>query len=178
MKILLQSEILVYPNSYLNDNISIHKKIGSSDKFIKARKIINFHELKNSDKLNTVKPYKKVELETYSNRIINHIIDFAKYNFCEYINLEKLQVNEFGKNLFDGWTYANFQKNIEHEAAKEGIIVRYINPSFTSQKCSKCGYINKNNRINPSDFKCNKCGLTLDSDYNAAINIAKSNDFM
>ncbi|MCC0684346.1 transposase [Clostridioides sp. ZZV14-6345] len=161
----------------LNDNISIHKKIGTSDKFIKARKIINFHELKNSDKLNTVKLYKKVELETYSNRIINHIIDFAKYNFCEYINLEKLQVNEFGKNLFDGWTYANFQKNIEHEAAKEGIIVRYINPSFTSQKCSKCGYIHKSNHI-LSDFKCSKCGLKLDSDYNAAINIARSNDFM
>ncbi|MCC0785040.1 transposase [Clostridioides sp. ES-S-0108-01] len=72
---------------------------------------------------------------------------------------------------------ANFQQSLEHEAAKEGIIVRYINPSFTSQKCSKSGYIDKNNRI-LSSFKCNKCGLKLDSDYNAAINIARSNDFV
>nr|WP_228846492.1 transposase [Clostridioides sp. ES-S-0173-01]UDN49514.1 transposase [Clostridioides sp. ES-S-0173-01] len=161
----------------LNDNIRIHKKIGTSDKFIKSRNIVNFQKLKNSDKAETVKSCKKVELDKYSNRIINNIIDFAKYNFCEYINLEKLHVNEFGKNLFDGWTYANFQQSIEREAAKEGIIVRYINRSFTSQKCSKCGYIDKNNHV-LSSFKCNKCGLKLDSDYNAAINIARSNDFV
>ena len=41
-------------------------------------------------------------------------------------------------------------------------------------KCSKCGYISKNNRRSQSLFVCEKCSYTNNADYNASINIKNS----
>jgi transposase len=46
-----------------------------------------------------------------------------------------------------------------------------VDPAYTSQVCSECGYTDRKNR-NGSDFKCKQCGHSMDADYNAAINIA------
>jgi len=48
--------------------------------------------------------------------------------------------------------------------------VLYINPKHTSQKCSRCGYIDKNNR-HGSVFKCKNCSFELNADLNASRNI-------
>ena len=43
-------------------------------------------------------------------------------------------------------------------------------PQYTSKKCSRCGYINKD--LNRSKvFRCANCGLTIDRQLNAAINL-------
>ncbi|MGC8646395.1 MAG: zinc ribbon domain-containing protein [Thermoplasmata archaeon] len=45
---------------------------------------------------------------------------------------------------------------IEYKAEDTGKIVVYVNTKHTSQKCSSCGYINKNNR-HCSAFRCGNC---------------------
>ena len=50
--------------------------------------------------------------------------------------------------------------------------------AYTSQTCSKCGNIDKENRQTQEKFECTKCGLKLNADHNASINIAKSKDFI
>jgi len=46
-----------------------------------------------------------------------------------------------------------------------------VNPKYTSQTCSSCGHISKENRLTQSKFKCIKCNFSLNADYNASINI-------
>ena len=46
-----------------------------------------------------------------------------------------------------------------------------VDPKYTSQTCSRCGYVEKNNRISQSRFVCKTCGLTINADVNAAKNI-------
>lgn len=58
----------------------------------------------------------------------------------------------------------------EEQANNKGIRVHLTNPSYTSQSCSRCHYIDSNNR-NKRDFKCLNCGHTQDADENAARNI-------
>ncbi|WP_405306340.1 zinc ribbon domain-containing protein, partial [Methanobrevibacter sp.] len=41
----------------------------------------------------------------------------------------------------------------------------------TSRTCHHCGHINKELKIKTRNWKCQKCGKTLDRDTNAAINI-------
>ena len=53
----------------------------------------------------------------------------------------------------------------------------YVN-AYTSQTCSRCGNIDKENRQTQEKFECTKCGLKLNADHNASINIAKSKDFI
>ncbi|MFQ1021604.1 transposase [Tardisphaera saccharovorans] len=62
------------------------------------------------------------------------------------------------------------QKLIEYKAEDARKIVIYIDPKHTSQKCSMCGYIDKNNR-HGSAFKCRNCGFELNADLNASRNI-------
>lgn len=46
-----------------------------------------------------------------------------------------------------------------------------VNPQFTSQKCSNCGHISKENRLKQAQFICTSCNFTENADYNASINI-------
>ena len=60
----------------------------------------------------------------------------------------------------------------EYKAKENGIIVRKVNPQYTSQHCSKCGFIDRDNRLSQAQFKCSKCDYSENADFNAARNIA------
>ena len=51
-----------------------------------------------------------------------------------------------------------------------GIIITKVNPAYTSQQCSKCGYTDKGNRSGKG-FSCRFCGHTVDADVNGARTI-------
>ena len=51
-----------------------------------------------------------------------------------------------------------------------GITVTEVNPAYTSQTCSGCGFTHKTNRSG-TRFRCRHCGKTSHADVNAARNI-------
>jgi transposase len=77
----------------------------------------------------------------------------------------------FPKRLFH-WTYYDLQTKIEYKAKEKGIDVVKINPQYTSQRCSKCGFTDERNRPSQSVFKCISCGYERNADYNASQNIS------
>lgn len=110
----------------------------------------------------------------------NHIysralIDFAVKNNCGTIQMEDLsgikEKTGFPK-LLQHWTYYDLQSKIESKAKEQGIKVIKINPKYTSQRCSRCGNIDSNNRKTQEKFICTKCGYKVNADYNASQNIA------
>jgi len=68
-------------------------------------------------------------------------------------------------------SWSMFFTMLEYKAIRKGGEVIKINPKFTSQKCSYCGHVSKNNRKSQSQFKCEKCNFTQNADLNASINI-------
>ena len=80
--------------------------------------------------------------------------------------------------ILSKWSYYELQNMIEYKAEREGISVKYVDPAYTSQTCSKCGYVDKENRTSQEKFKCIECGFELNADHNAAINIARSNNYV
>ena len=56
-----------------------------------------------------------------------------------------------------------FQRNAENY----GIKVHFIQAAYSSQECSRCHTIDKNNR-NGDTYQCSNCGFTTHSDYNAS----------
>jgi IS605 OrfB family transposase len=52
-------------------------------------------------------------------------------------------------------------RQIEYKHAWNGRITIAVNPKYTSQKCSECGHIHKDNRKSQSDFTCLACGETV-----------------
>jgi len=72
---------------------------------------------------------------------------------------------------FHSWSFYQLEQFIIYKAAAKGISIVYVDPRYTSQKCSKCGHISRSNRKNQTQFKCTRCGYTLNADLNASINI-------
>ena len=79
----------------------------------------------------------------------------------------------FNQKLFT-WAFYQLRTFITYKAKIEGIPILIVNPAYTSQTCSCCGHISKNNRLDQSHFKCTKCGHESNADYNAAINISRA----
>lgn len=52
-----------------------------------------------------------------------------------------------------------------------GITVTEVNPAYTSQECSHCGYTDSKNRPTRDLFCCKCCGMTMHADINASRNI-------
>lgn len=68
------------------------------------------------------------------------------------------------------WSFSQFLNFLKYKAETVGKIVIEVDPKYTSQQCSKCGYIDRENRYK-SKFKCKQCYFELNSDLNASRNI-------
>ena len=64
-----------------------------------------------------------------------------------------------------------FFEKLKYKAEQKGGEVIEVDPKFTSQKCSCCGHISKENRKTQSKFRCVKCNFKLNADLNASLNI-------
>ena len=71
-------------------------------------------------------------------------------------------------------SWGTFFEMLKYKAEKKGGEVIEVDPKFTSQKCSCCGHISKENRKSQSKFKCVQCQFELNADLNASINILNS----
>lgn len=69
------------------------------------------------------------------------------------------------------WSFAQLQRLLIYKAAWKGVSVHLIDARYTSQKCSRCGHIEKRNRTSQSEFSCQKCGYRNNADENASYNI-------
>jgi len=54
-----------------------------------------------------------------------------------------------------------------------GVTPEEVNPAYTSQACSCCGYVDKRNRPSQGIFHCLWCGNRMHADVNAARNIGR-----
>lgn len=88
------------------------------------------------------------------------------------IQMEDISGINEKETFLKNWTYYDLQKKIEYKAKQFGIEVVKIKPAYTSQRCSKCGNIHKENRTKQDKFECKTCGFTVNADVNAARNIA------
>ena len=178
----------------LNDDTYKREHIGEALELIKQREQYQARRRRTQQQLKNVKGgkgrHKKLKnldrlsdcernfAKTYNHMISKRIVEFAKKHKCEYIHLEKLTKDGFDNTILRNWSYYELQQMIEYKADRLGIKVRYVNSAYTSQTCSRCGNIDKENRQTQETFVCTKCGFKLNADHNAAINIARSIEFM
>ena len=68
------------------------------------------------------------------------------------------------------WNWKYWLKRLEQACEINRVSFRTVLPMNTSITCSKCGCIDKSNRLG-TVFKCRSCNHTEDADINAALNI-------
>lgn len=89
----------------------------------------------------------------------------CKFNNKQY--KEELNYND----LFSLLRIYSMKDTMIRMSGNYNVNVVLVNPDFTSQMCSKCEHISKNNRKSQETFCCEKCGHENNADINAAINI-------
>ena len=60
---------------------------------------------------------------------------------------------------------------LQYKSLASGSEVVLVDPAYTSQTCSKCGHVARENRESQAVFKCIQCGHVENADINAARNI-------
>lgn len=70
------------------------------------------------------------------------------------------------------WPFYQLQTMLEYKAKRQGSNVIYVDAYKTSQRCPKCGRINKDNRNHKTHcYKCDRCGYISNDDRIGAMNI-------
>jgi putative transposase len=74
------------------------------------------------------------------------------------------------KSILDqGW--GMMVNMLEYKQHWQGGLLIKVNPRYTSQTCSQCQHVAKENRRTQANFECVKCRYVANADFNAARNI-------
>jgi putative transposase len=103
------------------------------------------------------------------------------------ITIENLDVSEMIKHngtkdatlhkYISESSFYTFKVKLTNKCKYYGIRLREANKYFASSKiCSRCGNKNKSLTLSDRVYYCNKCGLTIDRDINASINLLTLED--
>ncbi len=150
----------------------------------KYKKIRQHLQSKNAKlKLKRIGKREKNIIKDINHKVSKKIVQIAVENKCG-IKLEKLggirkskagknnKVNKSGesfKSSINTWEFYQLQTMIEYKSKICGIPVVYIDPHYTSQRCSRCGLIGNRDK---KKYSCSSCGHVDHADANAAFNIA------
>ena len=155
-------------------------KLGKNAPYVHSHCLKNCTNLWKSGKFWKLKKLKSRErtiikgaIHTISRQIVSFAesvgsgIKFEKL-FHTHINPLKDSSNYF-EFSFDNASFFHLQQQVERKAKKAGIPVIYVNPAYTSKRCSRCGRFWRRYR---KRFECPHCGYVVHADVNAAFNIA------
>jgi putative transposase len=105
----------------------------------------------------------------HSRRIVNQF---------DLIAVEDLSVNQMvhhhclAKSIHDV-AWGQFTRLLAYKAAWAGRKYVAVNPAYTSQDCSRCGHRNTDLTLADRSYTCSCCGIVLDRDLNASLNILR-----
>ena len=85
--------------------------------------------------------------------------------------LDHIRENIANGSKFQQWAYSKFVELVEYKIEATELFVDFVNPAYTSQRCSRCGFTHEDNRDDKA-FECVDCGYEVNADYNASKNIA------
>ena len=109
----------------------------------------------------------------YINKTVHEIVSTRP----EYITIEDLNVSGMMKNRHLSRAIAEcefyyFRALLERKCREYGIQLRIANRFYASSKtCSRCGHIKRDLKLEDRVYECAECGLVIDRDYNAALNL-------
>jgi putative transposase len=119
-------------------------------------------------------------LKTEINRILNRIVLLRK---PAHLAVERLDFRMPGlskrmpgvpldaKRILTNCGRSVFRAKLQHLEERYGVTHTEVQAAYSSQTCSHCGWVEKNNRRSQSEFRCRCCGHRMHADVNAARNL-------
>ena len=145
----------------------LNKSLRESKNYKKQRKIKN----KYTRRINNLK-------EAHIDYVITSIINKKPKTICiEDLDVKEMQESKDNKYVRKGIQQNPFRKlltRLTDRCLKIGINIVKADKYYASSKtCNICGYKKTDLKLSDRTFICPNCGLEINRDYNAAINIKK-----
>ena len=187
-------EFMTCSNGMTLNNINKTAKIKKLEKKLRREQkaLSRKYEAHKKDKEFTYKNYDKnklriqklnYKLDCIRNDYIDKCVELIIEQKPKFITLENLNIKGMMKNrhlskaISDSKFYYTKQKIIQ-KAEKHGIEVREVGRFYPSSKtCSHCGETKKDLKLSDRTYKCPKCGLELDRDFNASLNLKNAKEY-
>ena len=155
------------------------RKMSRSVEYSKTNKI-KLKECKNFNKkkLKVQRLFYKLNCirDDYNNKMVDEITRTK----LKYITIENLKVSNMMKNkhlskAIQEQNFYTIRTKLINKCKERNIELRLVDTFYPSSKtCSCCGEIKKDLKLNNRIYKCSNCGLEIDRDYNASINLEKA----
>ena len=144
---------------------------------------------KNHKTKNIIKLEQQIKLiyRSIKNIRINHIRKFVSELVKKqprYIAIEDLNVKGIMKNRHLAKDVANcsfytIKEHLIRKARERGILVRLVDRFYPSSRlCSTCRNYKPDLKLSQRVYHCCNCGMKVDRDFNASINIANTNEYV
>ena len=158
------------------------RKMSRSIEYSKSNKI-KLKELKNFNKKKLKVQRLFYRLNCIRDDYNNKIVDELTRTKLKYITIEDLKVSNMMKNkhlskAIQEQNFYSIRTKLTNKCKERNIELRLVDTFYPSSKtCSCCGEIKKDLKLNDRIYKCSNCGLEIDRDYNASINLEKAQNY-
>ena len=175
-------------------NIKTFRRVRILEKRLKRlqRKVSRKYHINKCNKHNKTKNIIKLERQiklihrSIRNIRINHIRKFVSELVKKqprYIAIEDLDVKGMMRNKHLAKDIANcsfytIRKHLIRKATERHIPIRLVNRYHPSSKiCSTCGNYKVDLKLKERTYRCHHCQMKMDRDFNASLNIAKTDQY-
>jgi transposase len=173
--------LLKAKSNYLNDKnakrhklkqqVKILKLKGDKQSESKAERIVKNNL--GTAKLDNFKRKTQEFVKSFVNNSINEMIKCEKPKViaCEdlsWSSKSKGKRNKKTNRWLSSWQKGYLQDRLVFKSFVNNIKLVNVNCAYTSKVCSRCGHFGVRNGVY---FNCKDCGLSIDADINASINI-------
>ena len=131
---------------------------------------VHYKDIKKTfDKKNSyIKNFRKDLIHKATTEIVKHNMVVA----IEDLNVKGMMSNHKLASAISECGFGMIRRFLEYKSAKYGTLLLKIGRFFpSSKKCSGCGHVKENLSLSEREFICEECGMVIDRDTNAAINI-------
>ena len=155
------------------------RKMARSIEYSKSNKI-KLKECKNFNKKKLKVQRLFYRLNCIRDDYNNKMVDEITRTKLKYITIEDLKVSNMMKNrhlskAIQEQNFFSIKTKLINKCKERNIELRIVDTFYPSSKtCSCCGEIKKDLKLNDRIYKCGNCGLEIDRDYNASINLEKA----
>ena len=143
-------------------------KKGGSCQFIKTK---NIEKLENTTKL----MHRKLTniRDNYIHQVTTSIVKTKPYRIViEDLNVSGMIKNKHLSDSVRKQCFNKFRQYITYKAELYGIGLVIADRFYPSSKtCSECGSIKKDLKLKDRVYRCPHCGVVIDRDYNASLNL-------
>lgn len=125
-------------------------------------------------RIQIAKLYEKVanQRKDFLNKIAFQYVQRYQYIAVEDLSIGGMLHNHYIALSIQDSSWGMFFQTLQFKAAEAGREVLKVRPNETSQRCSSCGE-NVPKKLSTRIHICPSCGIVLDRDYNAALNIMR-----